>query len=319
MFDIGGMLVIATVAVVLVIAAKAASRVRNGVLRWLVLGPSIFIASIAVVLLITGAVGFEMIDFPGAHPVAAGLKVAPTPERIARGEQISFICGECHSTKLGGPLVGHNFFEGGGPPVGTLYAPNLTPAGEISAWTDGELIRAIREGVHRDGRALMVMPSKAFHHMSDEDAQAIVAYLRSRPPAGTRSPATRMNLVGALFVGLGAAKTSAQPSITKPVTAPERAATSEYGKYLISIGNCAECHGEDLRGRAPKLPGPPAAPNMIAITSAWDADGFVRTFRTGIDPANHKLTGEMPWKSIAGFASDDDLRAMYAYLRTLRP
>jgi len=319
MFDVAGMMILAAVAALFFFAAKRASRIRNRALRGLALGPSIFLSSIAVVLIICGVIGFRILNSTGSHPVDANLKVAATPERVARGEQISAICGECHSAKLGGPLVGRNFFEGGGPPVGTLYAPNLTPAGEITGWTDGELIRAIREGVHQSGRALIIMPSNSFHNMSDDDVQSIVAYLRSRPPAGTRSPAAKLNVVGALFIGLGMAETSVQPAITDPVIAPPREANAAYGRYLLSIGHCTDCHGEDLRGRAPDGPGPPAAPNMIAIASAWDADGFVKTFRTGTDPGGHKLIGEMPWQSVARFASDNDLRAIHAYLKSLKP
>jgi mono/diheme cytochrome c family protein len=319
MFDLTGMLILAAVAALFFFAAKRASRIRHGVLRWLALGPSIFLASIAVALIVCGAIGFRILNSTGSHPIDANLKVEATPERLARGEQLSAICGECHSTKLGGPLVGRNFFEGGGPPVGTLYAPNLTPAGEISEWTDGEVIRAIREGVHQDGRALIIMPTKSFHNMSDDDVQSVVAYLRSQPSAGKRSPAAKLNVVGALFFGLGIAETSVQPAITHPVVAPPRGDDATHGKYLLSIANCTECHGEDLRGRAPKGPGPPAAPNMIAIVSTWNADGFVKTFRTGTDPGGHKITREMPWQSIARFASDDDLKAIYAYLRSLNP
>jgi mono/diheme cytochrome c family protein len=181
------------------------------------------------------------------------------------------------------------------------------------------LVRAIREGVHKDGRALVIMPSKAFHSMSDEDVQSIVAYLRSQPPAGTRSPPTKMNVLGASFLGLGMAETSAQPSITHPVVAPAAGPTADYGKYLVAIGNCADCHGADLHGKAPTGPGPPAAPNIAAIVSAWKQDGFVRTFRTGVDPGGHQVSKFMPWKSIGGFAGDDDLGAMYKYLRTLKP
>lgn len=319
MFDVAGMLILAAVAALFFLAAKRASRIRRSVLRWLALAPSIFLASITVVLIICGVIGFNMINSTGPHPVDRTLKVAATPERVARGEQISAICGVCHSTKLGGPLVGRNFFEGGGPPVGTLYAPNLTPAGEIAGWTDGEVIRAIREGIHQSGRALIVMPSESFHNMSDEDVQSMVAYLRSRAPVGTRSPAGKFNVIGALFFGLGIAETSVQPAINHPVVVPPRGSSAAYGKYLISIASCTGCHGEDLRGRTPKGPGPPGAPNMIAIASAWDADGFVKTFRTGTDPGGHKLTREMPWQSVGRFASDDDLRAIHAYLKSLKP
>lgn len=319
MFDFMGVAVLVAIALLGYWLATRANRIRRPFLKWLALAPSLLLASVGVVLFVAALVGYWRINYPGGRPAASSAKVEITPARVARGQQLTAVCGECHSTKLGGPLHGHDFFEDGGPPVGTIYAPNLTPAGEIRTWTDGELIRAIREGIHKSGRSLAIMPSKAFHNMSDEDVQSIVAYLRSQPPQGDASPPTKLNVVGALFFGLGVAETSAQPAITHPVVAPPRAATAAYGKYLVTIADCASCHGDDLGGRAPRLPGPPAAPNIKSIVSAWPEDGFVRTFRTGVDPANHTLLPQMPWRSVANFASDDDLRAIYAYLRTLSP
>jgi mono/diheme cytochrome c family protein len=313
------MLKIAAVAIVFFLLAKLARRIHRGFLRWLAMALAIFFSSIAVVFAIAALIGFKMINYPGSHPLGSNQKIVATPARLARGKQIGAICGECHSARLDGPLAGRNFFEDGGPPIGTLYAPNLTPAGEISEWSDAEVVRAIREGIHKSGRALAIMPSAVFHNMSDEDASSIVAYLRSLKAEGARSPATKMNVVGALFFGLGMFPTSAQPLIAQPVIAPPPAPNAEYGRYLISSGNCTECHGQDLRGRAPKGPGPPAAPNMVAIVSSWDMEGFVNTFRSGVDPTNHRITGEMPWQAISRFASDNDLRAMYTYLRTLKP
>ena len=75
---------------------------------------------------------------------------------------------------------------------GTLVASNITPDPDtgLGKWTDGEIIRAIREGVDRDGNALFpIMPYSHFRNMSEEDAQAIVAYLRSLPPLGPAAPA----------------------------------------------------------------------------------------------------------------------------------
>jgi len=51
---------------------------------------------------------------------------------------------------------------------------------------------------------------------------------------------------------------------------------------------------------------------------SWSAEGFVRTLRTGVDPANHKLLEAMPWKEISSFANDDDLMAIYTYLHSLK-
>ena len=152
------------------------------------------------------------------------------------------------------PLVGRNFGEGG-PPVGRLHAPNLTPAGEIGDWSDGEVIRAIREGVHKSGRPLVIMPSEIFHDLSDTDVQAIVAYLRSQPAVQPATPPTKLNVVAALFIGAGVFHTSAQMPITQPLVAPAEGASADYGKYLVSILGCRACHGENLEGRKPGGPG----------------------------------------------------------------
>jgi mono/diheme cytochrome c family protein len=319
MFDFIGVVVLASIGLLGYWLASRANRIRNRLLKWIALAPSLLLSSLGISLLVTALVGYWQINRPGRRNVPSQVNVAVTQARVARGHQLSAVCGECHSIKLGGALIGRDFFAEGGPPVGRIYAPNLTPAGEIQTWTDGEIIRAIREGIHKSGRALTIMPSKAFHHLSDEDVQSLVAYLRSQPREGKTSPSTKLNVVGALFFGLGLAQTSAQTAIDHQVIAPPPGPTADYGKYLVAIGNCADCHGDDLGGKSPSGPGPPPGPNIKAIVAAWNEDGFIRTFRTGVDPANHTVLPGMPWRSISNFASDDDLKAIYAYLRTLSP
>jgi mono/diheme cytochrome c family protein len=215
-------------------------------------------------------------------------------------------------------LVGSNFTLEG-PPFGTLWAPNLTRAGEIEHWTDGEIIRAIREGVHQTGRALVIMPSEVFRHLSDVDVEAIVAYLRSQPAVEPNTPPTRLNVLAALLLGAGIASTSAQPPITQPIVAPAEAISVEHGEYLISTLGCQLCHGENLTGGKVGGPGPPAGPNLTVLLTKWDVEDFIRTLRTGVDPYKHTLTARMPWKAISAFASDTDLQAMYLYLHGLTP
>jgi cytochrome c553 len=215
-------------------------------------------------------------------------------------------------------LVGQNFSHGG-PPVGTLYASNLTPAGETKNWSDGELIRAIREGVHKSGRPLIIMPSEAFRNLSDIDVQAIVAYLRSQSAVEPSTPPTQLNVLGALLIGAGMAPISAQPPITHPIVAPAEGASAEYGQYLVSILGCRLCHGENLTGGMPGQPGPPAGPNLLVILTQWRVDEFIRTLRTGVDPYHHTLTEGMPWRAVSTFASDTDLTAIYAYIHGLKP
>ena len=131
--------------------------------------------------------------------------------------------------------------------------------------------------------------------------------------------ATRLNILGAALIGAGVAATSVQPPITHGVTAPAEGTSAEYGKYLVSVLACQVCHGENLAGRIVRGPGPPGGPNLTVIVPTWSAEGFIRTFRTGVDPANHTLAQAMPREQISAFATDEDLTAIYTYLHGLKP
>src|SRR4029079_16324842 len=65
-------------------------------------------------------------------------------------------------------------------------SPNITPDPEsgLGKWTDGKILRAVREGISRDGRPLFpMMPYATFgKHLGDDDALAIIAYLRTLKP-----------------------------------------------------------------------------------------------------------------------------------------
>jgi hypothetical protein len=74
-----------------------------------------------------------------------------------------------------------------------------SPPAHLADWSDGEIVRAIRQGVHRSGRSLLIMPSSSWHNLSDEDVQSIVAYLRSLPPEGSSTPPDRLNALGAVL------------------------------------------------------------------------------------------------------------------------
>jgi mono/diheme cytochrome c family protein len=316
MFDLIGVTGLLLLAVLGAWLAVKAWRAGHRAVKWIGVVLSGVLTAISTLALGAVLVGFYRINFPPRQPAVAGLKVAGTPDQVARGARFGHLCAGCHSSNSTPPLTGQDFFAGG-PPFGTLYAPNLTPVGEIKDWSDGEIIRAIREGVHRSGRALIVMPSNVLRNLSDADVQAIVAYLRSQPPTGTISPPTRLNALAALILGAGIVGTTAQTPITQPIVAPAEGTSAEYGKYLVSVMFCHECHGEDLAGRKPGGMGPPAGPNLTLFVPRWSPEEFQRTLRSGVDPYNHTLTEEMPWKQISAFATDQDIDAMYAYLHGL--
>jgi mono/diheme cytochrome c family protein len=317
MFDFLGVTALVLLALLGTWVALRARRAQNRVVKWTGL-----ILSTLVTLACTAAVGialagFYRINFP-PYRRATDIRVAGTPDQIARGARFGAFCAGCHSPDGKPPLIGNNFATDG-PPMGVLWASNLTRAGEIANWSDGEVIRAVREGVHKSGRALVIMPSEVFHHLSDADVEAIVAYLRSLPAVNPNTPATKLNVLVAFFIGLGLAPTSAQPPITRPIIAPAEDDSAEHGKYLVSILGCQRCHGEKLTGGQGGGPGSLPAPNLRVILTKWGVEDFVRTLRTGVDPYNRTLAEAMPSKAISAFASDADLKAMYVYIHGLPP
>lgn len=307
------------------LAKRAWGTKRGALLKW----PGVILAGLLTLLFalvfVVALMGTFKLYAPAGNPVA-NVKVAGTPEQIARGAKFAGLCAGCHSTSAKLPLDGSqdDFISGPDtPPVGVLYAPNLTPAGEVKDWSDGEFIRAIREGVHKSGRPLIIMPSEEFHNLSDADVQSIVAYLRSQPATANKpqsdTPSNGLNLLGALFVGAGIFPTSAQPPLTQPIVAPPEGTTADYGKYLVDNIGCRSCHGADLAGGTPGF-GPPPGPNITAVVPKWSEADFIKAIRTGADPTGKSLDPEqMPWKEYSAFATDNDLKAIYAYLHGLTP
>jgi len=158
---------------------RCAWRARRALIKW----PGAILAGllsvICLVVTLLPLMGVYRIYGPSVA-AAADLQIAGTPDQRERGQRLATLCAGCHSSTGSLPLDGaaSDMTEGS---LGVLYPSNLTPGGPLRGWTDGEIVRAIREGIHQSGRSLLLMPSSQYRAMSDDDAQALVAYLRSRP------------------------------------------------------------------------------------------------------------------------------------------
>ena len=88
------------------------------------------------------------------------------------------------------PLIGGLDLGKDSPaPVGNIVSLNLTPAGELKDWSDGEIMRALRNGAHKNGRPLL-MPINRLRSLSDDDMQSVIACLRSQPAVQNPMPPT---------------------------------------------------------------------------------------------------------------------------------
>jgi mono/diheme cytochrome c family protein len=259
---------------------------------------------------------------------------------------------DCHSARdwdaFSGPIVpgtegagGERFDQELGFP-GTFYAPNITPAG-LSQWSDGEILRAITGGVTRGGRALFpVMPYPSYRALAEADAEAIVAYLRTLTPVAREIPPSRLDFPMNLLV-----RTLPEPYAPQP--SPDRSSPVAYGRYLATIAGCLVCHTRSERGKpvhglekpiegmeygggaafdvpgAGRIQSGNITPDSDTGIGNWPRDFFIARFReaasTGrrrLPPGDRRVNTVMPWTRFAGM-TDEDLGAIYAYLRTVRP
>lgn len=253
--------------------------------------------------------------FAGPNDLAAEpLTVTGDSAQLAWGAHIAAThgCPACHGATLGGDVLVE------APPFRAV-ASNLTSGrGGVGARLDvAGWERAIRHGVGVDGRALLIMPSEIYTNLSDEDAAALIAYLRSVPPVDHDLPATKIKPLGRIIAGTGKLPTAvdligtAKPH--RPGTPPV-AATLEYGEYRAST-LCAGCHGPRLEGAQPADPSsPPAPPLMNAAT--WSLDQFRTALRTGMTPTRQLDDSYMPYTVTANL-TDTEIEALHMYLRSL--
>ncbi len=219
-------------------------------------------------------------------------------------------------------------------PPGKWYVRNITSdsATGLGAVSDQAIARALRFGVGHDGRALL--PFMEVQGLADDDLRAVVSYLRSLPPVHNPVPAHSYTLLGRVVRATVLAN-PVGPSETPPAVAP-RGATLENGRYLAeSVSLCWACHTERSQATG-ALTGPryggttgfiesydPATswspPNITADPTtgklgAWTEDQFVARFRQGRTLPN----SPMPWQAFLRM-EDDDLRAIYRYLKSVPP
>lgn len=263
---------------------------------------------------------------------------------LARGEYLVYgpaHCSGCHSPLEKQALLAngeHIPLEGGfefALPIAKLFTPNITPDLEtgIGKYTDQQIARSLRYGVGFDGRALFdFMP---FHNLSDDDLQAVISYLRTMPPVKKEVQKSEKNMLGKIVYALALKPIGPEAGVEIPKSViPDT--TAKYGEYLSNyVANCRGCHtNRDLKTGAyvgefysggfamPSMMQPGKAivtPNLTPDPETgkiygWTEEKFIQRMRQGrIVPLS-----EMPWDQFQEF-SDEDLKAVYAYLQTLEP
>ncbi|MGB3006770.1 MAG: c-type cytochrome [Chitinophagaceae bacterium] len=271
---------------------------------------------------------------------------------IARGDYLAnnvAACIHCHSkrdfSKFSGPVVPGS--EGGGGTEfsnkildaipGKLFGKNITPDMEtgIGSWTDDEILRAITQGIRKNGDTLFpLMPYVNYNKMAKDDLLSIIAYLRTLKPIKNSVPARE------LFIPISMAYPG--PALQKSVDGNVRPPESDlikYGEYVITMADCAACHTPFVKGQADfsklyaggntfhhekfKVTSSNITPDSATGLGAWTEERFLNKFTIyreekgyNFDPGAQNSI--MPLVDFAGM-TDNDLKAIFAYLRTVKP
>ena len=299
--------------------------------------------AMGVAVLLAAVIGFIVLKPPAQRPASAE-KIEPTKDRLARGDYlVNHVtpCLHCHSTidndVFGGDIQpgtegigGFQFGPSDGVP-GFVQAQNITPAG-LGDWTDGEILRAMREGIRKDGTALFpMMPYPQFAIYDDEDARAIVAYIRTLKSVPHAIKPRELAFPVNILVKFA----------PEPLSGPMKKPTEHlaYGKYMSTVAGCVICHtpldnhGQRVAEREFGGGWEMKSGDMRVITSnitpaegTWMSEAtkeeFISRFQMWKDmprdkPAKGRATA-MPWRAYAGM-SEDDLGAIYDYLKTVKP
>jgi len=268
-----------------------------------------------------------------ALALAQGPAAAPS-DIVKRGEYLARAgdCIACHTQP------GDKLFAGGRAmptPFGTLYSPNITPDNEtgVGQWTADEFYRMMHTGRSRDGSLLYpAMPYGAYTKVTRVDSDAIFAYLRSVPtvhqpnrPHELRFPYNnRELLLGWRTLYFREGEYQAEPT---------RSVEWNRGAYLVQgLGHCSMCHtainalGGSSESRAFEgglIPmqdwyAPSLTSNKEAGLGDWSIADISDLLQKGVSNrgAVYGPMAEVVYDSLQ-YLSDDDVRAMAVYLKSL--
>ena len=173
-----------------------------------------------------------------------------------------------------------------------------------------------------------------FSRLGDTDVAAILGYLRSNPPAlvpgGAQQPPSEISLIGQLILTVIAGVQVEAARVGVPV--PTRAPTIEYGRYMVQVLDCSECHTEGFSSN--KMAHPSAFAGGFELTDPtgtkiwsknitpdeatgigrWSVDDFERAVTRGVTPEGYLVRKPMP---LYAHFERVEVEAIYRFLRTV--
>jgi len=286
------------------------------------------IATAAALCAAAVGIGAAVLPWRAIAPIARPDASVYSAATLERGRQLAALgdCAVCHTSVNGLLNAGGRPLE---TPFGIIYSTNITPdaATGIGAWSYPAFERAMREGIHRDGKHLYpAFPYTHFAKTDDADLQALYAYLMAQSPVRADAKPNALTFpfnIRPLLAGWNAL-------FHTPATFQADPAKSEAwnrGAYLVEgLGHCSACHSPRNALGAEKanayLAGGFAegweAPALTSLSKApipWSEDELFAYLRSGESRFHGTAAGPMaPVVKELGALPDQDIRAMAVYL-----
>lgn len=284
---------------------------------------------------VAGAASFAAVSLafaPSIAPIARPDPSTWSAATIERGRQLAALgaCAVCHTGKDGVPYAGGLALP---TPFGTVMTTNITSDVEtgIGTWSYAAFERAMRAGLHRDGRQLYpAFPYPSFARASEADLQALYAFLMSQPAVRQENEPSRLAFpfnLRPLMAGWNLLFN--RGGELKPD--PARSAEWNRGRYLVDgLGHCGACHtprnalGAERGGSAYLAGGEaegwevPALTKLSAGPIPWSEAELYAYLKTGTSQHHGAATGPMaPVIAELRELPDADIRAMATYLASL--
>jgi mono/diheme cytochrome c family protein len=261
-------------------------------------------------------------DFPESDPLAIGKYLAEAAD-----------CEACHTAEGGQPFAGGRPFD---TEFGTLYSPNITPDPEtgIGSWTDADFLRAMHEGIGKDGKRLYpAFPYAAYTYLTEEDVLAIKAYLFSIPPVKNKAPEHTLRFpynqrgLMAIWAAMYNPNERFQP-------VADRSPSWNRGAYLAeALGHCGDCHTprtalQSLDNRRKFAGGMAEGWRAYNLTSdkdsgigTWTQEELEQYLKTGHSQNRGSAFGPMAEAVHLSFQklTPSDVSAIVEYVRSIPP
>lgn len=290
--------------------------------------------ALVLALLLGAAAWWRHAGPASAGGAAADASRGPAASLVEQGAYLARAgnCMLCHTPAGAAPYAGGRAIA---TPFGTVYSSNLTPDRDtgIGSWTSVDFWRAMHEGRSKDGRLLVpAFPYTSFTQVTQDDADALFAYLRSLPPVRQPNRPHALRWPYDSQLALAAWRTLYfKPTVFR--ADPARDADWNRGAYLVrGLGHCSACHTtRNLLGAVDDrldLSGGPMpmqnwyAPSLLLPDEAgvgdWPLEAIVRLLQTGVsDTAS--VMGPMAEVVLHStqYLSSQDLRAIAVYLQSL--